>query len=109
MKVKSLKYDDSIAATASEIVKAEAGTIFSITGYSARTTAQFIQLHNSATLPIDTVIPAIVFKAQALSNFFYEFEEIGRFCLNGIVVCNSSTYATKTIGSADCWFNIQFK
>lgn len=109
MDVKSLLYDDSVAASASEIVKAEAGTIFSITGYSARTTAQFIQLHNAAALPIDTAIPAVVFKAQALSNFYYDFEELGRFCLNGIVVCNSSSISTKTIGSADCWFNCQFK
>lgn len=105
---KNVSYDDSVAYEASAIVKSTPGTIFSITGYNSKTSAQFIQLHDSATLPADTAIPKVILSVPASSNFFYDFGEIGRFCEKGIVVCNSSTGATKTIGSADTWFNIQY-
>lgn len=104
-----MNYDDSVAYEASTISKANPGTIYSITGYSAKISAQFIQLHDSATLPANTAVPAVIFSVPASSNFFYDFNEIGRFCEKGIVVCNSSTGATKTLGSADCWINIQYK
>ena len=108
MNPKNVKYDDSVAYEASTIAKATPGAIFSIVGYNSKVSAQFIQLHNSATLPADTAIPAIMFSVPALSNFFYDFGEIGRQCSAGIVLCNSSTGPTKTIGSADCFFNVQY-
>jgi len=33
----------------------------------------------------------------------------GRLFANGITVCNSSTAVTKTIGSADCLFDITYR
>jgi hypothetical protein len=105
---KNLTYDDSAAYEASSIAKASAGSVFSITGYNSKASAQFIQLHDSATLPADTAVPKVILSVPAESNFYYDFGEIGRFCQNGIVVCNSSTGPTKTIGSADCFFNIQY-
>ena len=109
MNPKNVNYYDSVAYETDAIAKASPGTVFSITGYNAKTSAQFIQLHDSATLPANAAVPAIIFSVPASSNFFYDFNEVGRFCENGIVVCNSSTGATKTLGSADCWFNIQYK
>ena len=108
MQPKNLNYDDSVAYEASSIAKTSAGTIFSVTGYNSKTSAQFIQLHDSATLPADTAVPKVILSVPASSNFYYDFGEIGRFCEKGIVVCNSSTGPTKTIGSADVWFNIQY-
>jgi hypothetical protein len=70
--------------------------------------AQFIQLHDSATLPADGVAPAVVFTASALSDKFVTYSLPGRFFQRGIVICNSSTAATKTIGVADCFFDVQF-
>jgi hypothetical protein len=105
---KNVKYDDSVAYEASAIVKATPGTIFSVAGYNSKASAQFIQLHDSATLPADTAVPKIVFTVPASSNFYYDFGEIGRQCDYGIVLCNSSTGPTKTLGSADCWFNVQY-
>jgi len=108
MKPKNLNYDDSVAYEASTIAKASSGTIFSVTGYNSKTSKQFIQLHDSATLPADGAVPKIIWSVPASSNFFLEFAEIGRKCDNGITLCNSSTGNTKTIGSADCWFNVQY-
>jgi hypothetical protein len=95
------------AYVASLIVKATGGTFFGLTGYNSKGSSQFIQLHDSATLPADTAIPEVVFTVPATSNFSLDYS-VGREFKLGIVVSNSSTGATKTIGSADCWFDVQY-
>lgn len=97
------------AYAASLVVKASAGSLYMITGYNSKSSAQFIQVFDSATLPIDTSIPKITFIVPASSNFSLDLGTYGRAFTSGIVVCNSSTGPTKTIGSADCWFDVQYK
>jgi hypothetical protein len=100
---------DSTAYVASQIIKASAGRLFKLIGYNSGG-AQFIQLHDSATLPADTGVPKVVITAAATSNFEIDFpDDSGRYFFNGIVVCNSSTGPTKTIGSANCWFSAIYK
>jgi hypothetical protein len=70
--------------------------------------AQFIQLHDANVLPADGSVPAVVFTASASSDKFVTYSLPGRFFQRGIVVCNSSTAATKTVGAADCFFDVQF-
>lgn len=98
----------SIAYEASRVAKASAGTLYSVTGYNSKASSQFIQLHNSAMLPIDTAIPVVLLTVPPYSNFSYSADKFGRFFSNGITICNSSTGATKTIGLADVWFDIQY-
>jgi hypothetical protein len=101
--------DKSVAYEASSIAKASAGVVRAIEGYNSKTSAQFIQLHNSATLPADTGVPDFVITVPASSNFSICFGENGYYCSAGIVVSNSSTGPTKTIGSADCWYVVKYK
>jgi hypothetical protein len=105
---KNVKYYDSSALESSAVISDAPGHLFSITGYNDNAGAQFVQIHDAAALPADGAVPAIVLTVAAKENFWYELKEIGRFFSNGIVVCNSSTAATKTIGAADCWFNAQY-
>ena len=94
-----------MAYAASKIIKPSAGILYGLTGYNSKASAQFVQIHDAASLPAEAAVPVLVFKVAALDNFFLDLGPYGVNFANGIVVCNSSTAETKTIGSADCWFN----
>jgi len=91
---------------ASLIGLAYPGRLFLLVGHNAKATAQFIQVHNSATLPSEAAVPEWSFLVAANSNFSLDLSLYGDHYNAGVVVCNSSTRATKTIGSADCSFTM---
>lgn len=78
-----------------------------LSGYNSKASTQYIQIHDAASLPADTAVPKIVFEVAASSKFAIDFGANPRQFDTGIVVCNSTTIPTKTIGSADCWFDVQ--
>lgn len=108
MQPKNVSYYDSVAYEASAVVKASAGTVHRISGYSSDANPVWIQLHDAASLPADTAVPAIILYVAATANFDFDLSIIGRFFQKGIVICNSSTGPTKTIDGATAWFNIQY-
>lgn len=96
------------AFAASLVVKAAAGSLYGFSGYNSGP-AQFIQVHNAASLPADTAVPIVVFKAPAADNFSWDSGGAAYPFSTGIVLSNSSTGPTKTIGAADCWFNALYR
>jgi hypothetical protein len=97
----------STAYEASHVVKAAAGQLFGFSGYNSGP-AQFIQVHNAAALPAESEAPDIVIAVAAASNFSWDSGEFPYPFDTGIVICNSTTGPTKTIGAADCWFNVLY-
>lgn len=106
--VEALANATSTANEASRVIKAGAGRLFGVTGHNAKTSSQFIQLHNTTSVPSDTAVPVVMIKVEASSSFAVDFGIFGRYFSTGISICNSSTQATKTIGSADTWFDAQY-
>jgi hypothetical protein len=95
------------AYAASLVIADRESTLYGVSGYNSKVSAQFIQLHDSATLPAEGAIPKVILTVPASSNFSIDFSTHGRVFNNGIVVCNSSTGPTKTIGTTDCFFDAQ--
>jgi hypothetical protein len=93
---------------ASHVVAAGESRLVGVSGFNSKASAQFIQVHDKEAVPADGAVPVIVVTVPASSNFSIDFGSWSRWFYRGIVVCNSSTAATKTIGSADCFFDCQF-
>ena len=104
---RSLLSANSGGVASSLLVKPTSGLLFGFTVSSSNGAAQFIQLFDRATLPADTAVPTVVFKVSATDVLPMQFLPPRSF-RNGIVICNSSTQHTKTIGSADCIFDVQY-
>ena len=97
----------SIAYAASLVIKTGPGILYGFTVYSSKTSSQFVQVFDATTLPADGAIPAALFTVATAANLGVNWIP-GRTFQNGIVICNSSTGPTKTLGSADCWFDAQY-
>lgn len=95
----------SAAYEASHVLKASAGTLFEVSFFNSSTSAQFYQLHNASSLPADTAVPVRIIKVPAGAIGTFDFGLRGRPFTTGIVICNSSTGPTKTIGAADSYFD----
>lgn len=93
----------------SRVIKASAGTLYRLSGYNSNVAAQYVQVFDAASLPANGSTPLIVFQVGGGESFDRDFGLRGRAFANGIVVCSSSTLATKTLGAAsDMWFDAQY-
>lgn len=95
------------AYAASLVVAANPAVFYGCTGYNSLASDQFIQVHDAASLPADGAIPKISFKIRASDNFALDYDTRGRQFTNGIVICNSTTQNTLTIGAANLWIDAQ--
>ena len=103
-----VKNSTTTAYAASLVVSVTPKTrLCGLSGYNSLASTQFIQIHDAASLPADTSVPKIVFEVAASSKFAIDLNNNPRVFATGIAMCNRSTDATKTIGAADGWFDVQ--
>lgn len=103
---------DRVSSTAlenSRVIKASAGRLYRLLITNTKTSSQYIQIHNTTTVPADTAVPIFSFPIPASSAVSIDADIMGSYFDTGITVCNSSTVATKTIGAADCFFTAEYK
>lgn len=97
----------STALEASRVIKNASGTLWDLTIDNSKTSEQWIQLHNTTSVPADTAVPVWIIRVAASTSVMVSFQE-GMPFATGISVCNSSTAATKTVGSSDCFFSANY-
>lgn len=82
--------------------------VYGFTVYSTSAAAQFGLVFDSATLPADTAVPLFAFPLAAHNLGAFSWSTNGREFMQGLTLCNSSTDTAKTIGAADCFFDVQY-
>lgn len=98
---------------AARAVKTEPGLLFGFSAITTKATPQFIQVFDTERAPSTGEIPAAVFlinggSVAAGDHLAVSYIFPGRFHRYGIWLANSSTLATLTAGSADCFFDVQY-
>ncbi len=89
-------------------IKTGQGYLFGFTVYSSNVAAQFIQVHDSPTLPGNGAVPCLTLPINTVNYLAAQWLPLGRSFLSGIYLVNSTTGPTLTIGAADCFFDAQF-
>jgi len=97
------------ASVAPAVLQVGPGVLYSLDGYNAKVSAQFILIFDTATAPANGDIPIFALTAATIANFSRDFGTYGLRFQKGLAVSNSSTVATRTVGSADCQFFLRFK
>jgi hypothetical protein len=90
------------------VAKTGVGKLFGFTVTSTNVAAQFILLFDASALPADGVVPVAAFNVAAASPATGYWGSVGRAFVHGIILCNSTTQGTKTLGAADCIFDVQY-
>jgi hypothetical protein len=106
--VRQLPSANSGALAASLVVKPTSGLLYGFTVTSTNVAAQFIQVFDASSLPANAAVPLFAFNVAAASYIAFSWMPYPRAFRNGLVLCNSTTQGSKTIGAADCIFDVQY-
>ena len=98
----------STGLEASRVASAGECRLLGFTVSSTKGSGQFIQLFDATILPADGAVPIVSMDIATVTAKGINFGPIGRWHFRGIVICNSTTQATKTLGAADCLFDVQY-
>lgn len=92
----------------SDIVVPGQVLLYGFTVSSTNSGSQYVQLHDAQTLPADGAVPIFFAPVASDDQVSGYYGSRGRRFTGGIVICNSSTPDTKTLGADDCLFDIQY-
>jgi hypothetical protein len=92
----------------SGVIKASAGTLYTIFGYNTAAARQFIQLHDAIAAPSSGAVPVFVVCAESSGNFSANFGTFGLPFATGISWTNSSVARYLEPGSSDCFLTATY-
>lgn len=98
----------SSALEASRVAASSPCRLYGFTVFNSKASAQFVMVFDANTLPADGAFTPLVFAVAAASPVSAYWGSTGRWFFRGVILCNSSTSTSKTIGAADCIFDAQF-
>jgi hypothetical protein len=88
------------------------GKLLGFSGYSSLSTAQFILvIDTNKNPPTAGSEPIYVMTVNGLANFNQSWgtgDDGGLPFNTGLVICNSTTAPTLTLGAANCFFSVQY-
>jgi hypothetical protein len=82
--------------------------VYGFTVYNSNAAAQYVLMFDANELPANGLVPILAQNAATKQLSGVSWTPQGREFLEGFVLCNSSTDTTKTIGAADCFFDVQY-
>jgi hypothetical protein len=82
--------------------------VYGFTAYSSLGGAQWILMFDASSLPADGAVPIIALPVAAQNQVSVYYGPPGRIFRRGIILCCSTTDTTKTLGAANCLFDVQF-
>jgi hypothetical protein len=97
----------SRALQASAVVKTGTGILYGFTVTNTNASDQYVLMFDARAVPSLGAVPIFgpkVSGGDAVSGLWWP----GRTFFAGIVLCNSSTQGSLTIGAADCLFDAQY-
>lgn len=89
------------------VVKTGDGWLFGFTITNTKGSAQFVLVFDAPALPGEGAVPLLGKSVPASDAVGFSWWPPRRFEA-GLVLCNSTTQGTKTIGAADCLFDAQY-
>lgn len=98
----------STAKETGRVVKAGPGRVYGVSYYNDNAATRYLQFFDATSAPADTAVPLITVPVAAGASTYINFGRYGRLFETGIYVCNSTTDVTKTLGSADGLFDVQY-
>ena len=82
--------------------------VYGFTVYNTKAAAQFFCVFDASAVPANGAVPLWSWPLAAHNGDAFDWTPRGRQFQTGLVLCNSSTDASKTLGEADCLFDVQF-
>lgn len=89
-------------AAASGVIKASAGKLYGVTLTNDNAAMQYLMFFNLTAVPADATAPLFAVAVPLKSTIQLDFSTMGKYFSTGICWSNSTTFATKTIGTTDC-------
>jgi hypothetical protein len=103
----SLPANKRSTVLASSIVVSGAHELYGFTVNNTKASAQYILVFDLAVLPSNGAVPDVSLTAAASTDKGVVWLPARRMN-QGVVIANSSTADSLTIGSADCFFDVQY-